>query len=170
MNARQHHRPCAARVMHLMAGVSLLLTLGLAGSGDVRAAPGAGAYSIQGAADEGSMIESAGLRGGVRRGGAAFRGGGAVVRRGGGAVIRGGGAVVRRGGGVVVRGGGAVVRGGGVAVVRPWVRRPYFGTVVAGVTLGTIIAATTMPAAPADNVCWSWTNSSHTRGYWDYCR
>jgi hypothetical protein len=61
--------------------------------------------------------------------------------------------------------GGAVVR-----PVRPWVRRPYFGTVVAGVTLGTIIAATAIPPAPSSDLCWFWTNSSRTRGYWDYCQ
>jgi hypothetical protein len=61
---------------------------------------------------------------------------------------------------------------GGVAVgaVRPWVRRPYFGTVVAGVALGTIIAATTIPPAPSSGLCWFWSNSSRTRGYWDYCQ
>jgi hypothetical protein len=63
-----------------------------------------------------------------------------------------------------VRGGVAVVR-----PVRPWVRRPYYGTVVAGVTLGTIIAASTIPTAPASDLCWYWSNSSKTRGYWDYC-
>jgi hypothetical protein len=61
--------------------------------------------------------------------------------------------------------GGAVVR-----PVRPWVRRPYYGTVIAGVTLGTIIAASTIPAAPSSDLCWFWSNSSHTRGYWDYCQ
>jgi len=61
---------------------------------------------------------------------------------------------------------------GGVAVgaVRPWVRRPYFGTVVAGVTLGTIIAATAIPPVPSSGLCWYWSNSSRTRGYWDYCQ
>jgi hypothetical protein len=61
---------------------------------------------------------------------------------------------------------------GGVRVgaVRPWVRRPYFGTVVAGVTLGTIIAATAIPPVPSSGLCWYWSNSSRTRGYWDYCQ
>jgi hypothetical protein len=56
--------------------------------------------------------------------------------------------------------------------VRPWVRRPYYGRVVAGVALGTVVAvaATRAPAAPASNLCWYWSNSSQTRGYWDYCR
>jgi hypothetical protein len=61
--------------------------------------------------------------------------------------------------------GGAVVR-----PVRPWVRRPYYGTVIAGVTLGSIIAASTIPPAPSSDLCWYWSNSSHTRGYWDYCQ
>ena len=61
------------------------------------------------------------------------------------------------------------VGGAAIGTVRPWVRRPYFGTVVAGVTLGTIIAATTVPPAPSSDLCWYWSNSSRTRGYWDYC-
>jgi hypothetical protein len=67
----------------------------------------------------------------------------------------------------------AVVGVGGVGVVRPvrpWVRLPYYGTVVAGVTLGTIIAASTIPPAPSSELCWYWSNSSKTRGYWDYCQ
>lgn len=53
--------------------------------------------------------------------------------------------------------------------VRGWSRRPYFGTVVAGVTLGTIIVASSVPVAPASNLCWFWTDSSFRRGYWDFC-
>jgi hypothetical protein len=67
--------------------------------------------------------------------------------------------------GVVAARGGAVIR-----PVRRWVRRPYYGTVVAGITLGTIIAATVVPTAPSSEVCWYWSNSSQTRGYWDYCQ
>lgn len=57
--------------------------------------------------------------------------------------------------------------------VRTWVRRPYYGTAVAGVTLGTILVATTagaVPSAPGPNLCWYWANSGMTSGYWDYCR
>jgi hypothetical protein len=54
--------------------------------------------------------------------------------------------------------------------VRVWSRRPYYGTVIGGVALGTVIAATAAPAAPADNLCWVWTTPAHTRGYWDYCK
>jgi hypothetical protein len=57
-----------------------------------------------------------------------------------------------------------------VSPVRPWVPKPYYGTVVAGVTLGTLIVATTIPLAPASDLCWYWSNSSQTRGYWDYCQ
>jgi hypothetical protein len=54
-------------------------------------------------------------------------------------------------------------------VVRPWARRAYFGTVVAGVTLGAIIAASAAPPPPAGNVCWYWTSPAQNQGYWDYC-
>jgi hypothetical protein len=51
--------------------------------------------------------------------------------------------------------------------VRPW----YWGTAIAGVTLGTVIAvsAATAPPAPSPELCWFWTDSHKTRGYWDYC-
>jgi hypothetical protein len=71
----------------------------------------------------------------------------------------------------VVGGRGAVAASGAVVrPIRPWVRRPYYGAVVAGVTLGTVIAATAIPPAPSSEVCWYWSNSSHSRGYWDYCQ
>lgn len=54
-------------------------------------------------------------------------------------------------------------------VVRPWVRHPYYGTVVAGVTLGTIIAMSAEPEPPAPELCWYWINERHTEGYWDRC-
>jgi len=55
--------------------------------------------------------------------------------------------------------------------VRGWVRRPYYGTIVGGVALGTMIAVTAgaVPVAPAANMCWFWANSSQVNGYWDYC-
>lgn len=54
-----------------------------------------------------------------------------------------------------------------VPAVRPW----YWGSVVAGVTIGTIIvvSASTVPKAPSPDLCWYWDNPSKTRGYWDYC-
>jgi hypothetical protein len=55
-----------------------------------------------------------------------------------------------------------------IAGVRPW----YWGRVVAGVAIGTIIGVGvvgTAPAAPSPELCWYWTDSSMTRGYWNYC-
>ena len=60
--------------------------------------------------------------------------------------------------------------GVGVGGVRPWVRRPYFGTVVGGVALGTMIAVAAVPAVPAPGLCWYWADPSQTQGYWDYCQ
>ncbi|SIR12015.1 MULTISPECIES: hypothetical protein [unclassified Bosea (in: a-proteobacteria)] len=55
-----------------------------------------------------------------------------------------------------------------VPAVRPW----YWGRVVAGVTIGTIItvaAVNSVPKAPSPELCWNWSDSSKTRGYWNYC-
>jgi hypothetical protein len=111
--------------------------------------------------------------GGARR--AAAGGGGAAMRR---SAVPGGGAAVRRttttvGRGTVVRSGAGVATTR--AVVRPvrsWTHRPYYGTVIGGVVLGTVIAATAAgvaPAAPGPNMCWFWADASQTQGYWDYC-
>lgn len=115
-------------------------------------------------------------------GGAAYRGpmGGAAVRGpyGGGAVRGPYGAGAARGpyGGAAVRGpyGGAAVRapyGGApyVGGVRAWAPLPYYGSVVAGVTIGTVIVATTVPPAPAPQLCWFWSSPAQNQGYWDYC-
>ena len=72
---------------------------------------------------------------------------------------------------VVVRPG--VVRPMPRPYYRRWVRRPYFGTVIGGVALGTIVAAAAVGAAPpppAPNLCWYWADPTGTRGYWDYCQ
>ena len=56
---------------------------------------------------------------------------------------------------------------------RGWVHRPYYGRVIAGVTLGTIIAVYAVgvaPAAPAPNMCWFWSDQEMSQGYWDYCQ
>jgi hypothetical protein len=60
--------------------------------------------------------------------------------------------------------------GVGVGVVRPWVRRPYFGTIVGGVVLGTMIAVSVVPPVPAPGLCWYWADPSQAQGYWDYCQ
>jgi hypothetical protein len=53
--------------------------------------------------------------------------------------------------------------------VRGWRRRPYYGRVIGGVALGTIIIAGAVPRAPSPDLCWYWTNPARNRGYWDYC-
>lgn len=70
--------------------------------------------------------------------------------------------------GRVYRGPRGVYRGPR-AYVRPWRRRPYYGRVVAGVALGTVIVAGAAPRPPASDLCWYWSNSARTHGYWDYC-
>jgi hypothetical protein len=61
-----------------------------------------------------------------------------------------------------------------VVVVRPyrkWYKRPYYGTVIGGVALGTVLGAAAYAATPpAPNLCWYWADPSQTQGYWDYCQ
>lgn len=54
---------------------------------------------------------------------------------------------------------------------RAWNRRPYYGRVVAGVTVGTVlvVSASRVPVQPDPDLCWYWSNNAMTRGYWDYC-
>ena len=55
---------------------------------------------------------------------------------------------------------------------RPWARRPYYGTIVAGVALGTLVTVAAIgvpPRRPAPNLCWYWADPYRNRGYWDYC-
>ena len=76
--------------------------------------------------------------------------------------------------------GGPYLRGGPRFYGRPgpywghraWVRRPYYGTIVAGVVLGTIVtvaAVGMIPRRPAPDLCWYWADPYQNRGYWDYC-
>jgi hypothetical protein len=57
-----------------------------------------------------------------------------------------------------------------VRPVRPWVQRPYYGAVFDGVALGVVIAANAVPTSPSIDLCWYWSNSSKSRGYWDFCQ
>ena len=57
-----------------------------------------------------------------------------------------------------------------VRPVRPWVQQPYYGAVFDGVTLGAVIAANAVPTSPSFDLCWYWSNSSKSRGYWDFCQ
>jgi hypothetical protein len=55
---------------------------------------------------------------------------------------------------------------------RAYAYRPYYGTIIGGVALGTIIgvsAAYAVPVRPAPNLCWYWADPAGYRGYWDYC-
>lgn len=55
---------------------------------------------------------------------------------------------------------------------RPWVRRPYYGRIVAGVALGTLITVAVVgavPRRPAPDLCWYWADPYRNSGYWDYC-
>lgn len=50
-------------------------------------------------------------------------------------------------------------------------RGARWGAVAFGVTMGTIIvvAANSPPYPPDPSLCWTWSNSALTRGYWYYC-
>lgn len=66
-----------------------------------------------------------------------------------------------------------VNKGGGKNwYVKRWNRKPYYGNIIAGVALGTLIGVTAVgvaPAAPSEDLCWYWSSPAHNRGYWDYC-
>jgi hypothetical protein len=195
MDRQQGRCSFGSRFGRLAGGAVLLLGLGLAGPGGAAATSLGGAAALHAAAQDGALVESVraragggGAGGGVGRGGRGFVGprvggvgGGVAVRRGfvaapGVGVRRGFVAApgVRRGfvaGPGVGRGVGVVGvrRGGFVRGYRPWARRAWYGTVIGGITLGTLIYVTSVPAAPAADVCWYWADPSETRGYWDYC-
>jgi hypothetical protein len=140
-----------------------------------------------GAAAHDQIIDVRAGRGGGRGGGAARAGGGgrANVARAGGSVNR-GNVSARRNTNVNVnrRANVNVNRRTNVNVnrrtnvnvvgrrpVRGWVARPYYGTIIGGVALGTMIAVTAgaVPVAPGPNMCWFWADSAQVNGYWDYC-
>jgi hypothetical protein len=67
----------------------------------------------------------------------------------------------------------AVVAPAFIRPYRPFYRRPWFGTVVGGVALGTIVTVAAVGAAPAvapaPELCWYWADAGMTQGFWDYC-
>ena len=58
-------------------------------------------------------------------------------------------------------------------VVRRWYHRPYYGRVIGGIAIGTILAASAYyvyaAEPPAPGLCWFWADEEETQGYWDYC-
>lgn len=55
---------------------------------------------------------------------------------------------------------------------RPWYRRPYYGTIIGGIALGTIVGVTAYglaPRPPRPDLCWFWADEAQSSGYWDYC-
>jgi hypothetical protein len=60
-----------------------------------------------------------------------------------------------------------------VVVVRPyrkWNNKGYYGRVIGGVAIGTVLGAAAYSAmAPAPGLCWYWADPTMTQGYWDYC-
>ena len=55
---------------------------------------------------------------------------------------------------------------------RPWYRRPYYGTIIGGIALGSILAVTAYglaPRPPRPDLCWYWSDEIQSQGYWDYC-
>jgi hypothetical protein len=150
----------------------LALGIGLAASTASQAAavPAMGSGLAPALAAAGT-VEKAQVR--VRRGVVVGPRGGVAVGRRATIVGPGGGVAVRRGAIVAPR----VVGVPRAYVGRPfrvynrsWVRRPYFGTIVGGVALGTILAVTAAPRyAPAPGLCWNWVDDFEERGYWDYC-
>jgi hypothetical protein len=151
------------------------LQAALAAHDDIQLAQ-ADAARPRGPAVRGPAVRAPAVRGPAVRGPAVRGpvGGGPVYR--GAPVYRGGPGYVGRPGfvgrpGYV--GGPGFYRGAYVRGYRPWYRRPYFGTIVGGIALGTIITAAAIgvpPAAPAPDLCWYWADPDQTTGYWDYCQ
>ena len=58
-------------------------------------------------------------------------------------------------------------------VYHRWSYRPYYGRIIGGVALGTLLAASAYYAyasePPAPGLCWFWADPDEIQGYWDYC-
>jgi hypothetical protein len=158
---------------------------GMGGGGMRGGGGGMGGGGMGGMGGGGMGGMGGGGMGGMGGGGMGGMGGGGMGGMGGGGMGgMGGGGMGGMGGGGMggmggMGGGGMGGMGGNVNInrnvnvhvrgVRPWVNRTWYGTAIAGVTLGTIIAVSAAPAPPADNLCWFWTSSAEDQGYWDWC-
>jgi hypothetical protein len=83
-----------------------------------------------------------------------------------------------RGGAYVPRGVPPLYGKPGAGYYGGW-RRPYAwppgGAIAAGAAIGVLTAAEagyyySIPAAPADGLCWYYTDDSQTQGFWDVCQ
>jgi hypothetical protein len=58
-------------------------------------------------------------------------------------------------------------------VYHRWSYRPYYGRIIGGVAIGTLLAASAYyayaSAPPAPGLCWFWADPDEVQGYWDYC-
>jgi hypothetical protein len=58
-------------------------------------------------------------------------------------------------------------------VYHRWRHRPYYGRIIGGIAIGTILAASAYYAyaaePPAPGLCWFWADEDEVQGYWDYC-
>jgi hypothetical protein len=56
---------------------------------------------------------------------------------------------------------------------RNWSRRNYYGTIIGGIALGTLLAGSSYyayaHAPPGPGLCWYWADRYEREGYWDYC-
>lgn len=129
---------------------------------------GMGGGGMGGMAGGGGM---GGMGGGGGMGGmGGMGGGGGMGGMSGGMGGMGGMSGGMRGGmGGGMRGNVTINRNVYVRGVRPWSSRAWYGTAIAGVTLGTIIAVSAVPPRPRDDLCWFWVDASMTSGYWDWC-
>ena len=61
---------------------------------------------------------------------------------------------------------------GPIGTAAPGCDAPYYGTIFAGVALGTLITVAAVgyvPPRPHPDLCWYWADPYGQTGYWDYC-
>ena len=171
-------------MLHTGTLITLLSTVAIVGTTAASAWPVMNQSSAP--ADPIILAQRGGMGGmGGGMGGGGMRGDGGMGGMGSGAVQRPGGMGGGGMGGGGMGGGGMGGMGGMggnnvninrnrntnvyVRGVRPWSSRAWYGTAIAGVTLGTILAVSAVPPVPDDRLCWFWVDSLQTSGYWDWC-